>query len=206
MAASVQANSLTVARGERVLFRDLSFTVSAGQVMAIHGRNGAGKTSLLRVLAGLLTPAAGSVVIAPPVLPEATQTVFHYCGHADAVKPALTVRETLEFWRRLHESPDNAVAKAIADWRLETLADLPGQYLSAGQRRRVSLARLTVATRPVWFLDEPAAALDSQARAILFWQGEAHLAAGGLIVAAAHETMWPQAAVLDLSRDAKAAA
>jgi heme exporter protein A len=194
---------LAVERGGRLLFRDLSFTVAPGEILAVYGRNGSGKSSLLRVLAGLLEPLGGQISFS-----SATQgrgeDVFHYCGHLDAIKAAMTVRETLSFWASLYGG--DGVVQALGDWSLTGLADLPGQYLSAGQKRRVALARLSVAPRAVWLLDEPSAALDATAKALLIARGDAHVKAGGLIVVASHEPLWPAARTLNLDDHARAAA
>jgi heme exporter protein A len=131
---------------------------------------------------------------------------IHFCGHLDAVKPAMSVRETLEFWRLLYDGPRDGVARALDDWALKPLAELPGQYLSAGQKRRVALARLSVAPRLVWLLDEPSAALDATAKALLIARGEAHVAGGGLVIVASHEPLWSSARSLNLDALAKVAA
>jgi heme exporter protein A len=206
MALSV--DGLTVERGGRLLFRDLSFDVAPGEVLSVVGRNGAGKSSLLRVLSGLLEAIAGRISFNTAAV-DANDNLAdsaHFCGHLDAVKPAMTVRETLAFWRSLYEGPSDGVARSLDDWSLKPLADLPGQYLSAGQKRRAALARLSVAPRPIWLLDEPSAALDTSAKAILIARGEAHVAGGGLIVVASHEPLWPRARALNLDALAKAAA
>lgn len=219
---TLSVDGLTVERGGRLLFRDLSFRVAPGEVLAVHGRNGAGKSSLLRVLAGLLEAIAGGVSFRSPLADggeggkrrtapfprfagEEFRESIHFCGHTDAVKAAMTVRETLAFWAALYGGPQDGVARALDDWWLAPLAELPGQYLSAGQKRRVGLARLSVAPRPVWLLDEPSAALDSAAKAMLLARGDAHMAAGGSIVAASHEALWPQARVLSLDAVSKVA-
>jgi heme exporter protein A len=204
----LSVDGLAVERGGRLLFRDLSFAVAPGEILSVHGRNGAGKSSLLRVLAGLLEPLAGCVFLRflDGDSGQNADVSAHFCGHLDAVKPALTVRETLQFWASLYGGPKDGVARAIEAWSLKPLADLPGQYLSAGQKRRVALSRLSVAPRPVWLLDEPSAALDAAAKALLIARGEAHAASGGLIVVASHEPLWPNARTLNLDALVKAAA
>jgi heme exporter protein A len=229
---TLRVSDLAVERGGRLLFRDLTFDALPGDVVAVYGRNGAGKSSLLRVLAGLLEPLGGSVSLSSPLVGEVRQKggmggdltvpptashalgtspaqgwgedVFHFCGHLDAVKPAMTVRETLAFWAALYGG--DGLDTALRDWMLTGLADLPGQYLSAGQKRRVALARLSLAPRPIWLLDEPSAALDASAKALLIARGEAHTATGGIIVVASHEPLWPGARALNLDAHAKAAA
>lgn len=212
---SLQVRGLAVERGGRLLFRDLSFAVEPGGVLAVVGRNGAGKSSLLRVLAGLLEPLAGQIDFSPrPKNPAADGHSYsrrpgvgrdsvlhghvHYCGHLDAVKPAMTVRETLSFWSALYGGRGEDIPRAESAWALTAFGSLPGHYLSAGQKRRVALARLSVAARPVWLLDEPSASLDAGAKALLIAQGDAHLAGGGIILAASHEPLWRQASALDI--------
>jgi heme exporter protein A len=204
----LSVDGLTVERGGRLLFRDLSFRADPGEILSVYGRNGAGKSSLLRVLAGLLEPVAGSVSFKSPPAGAGEDLAgnAHFCGHLDAVKPALTVRETLTFWAALYGGPAGGVAGALEEWSLTPLADLPGQYLSAGQRRRAALARLSVAPRPIWLLDEPSAALDASAKALLIARGHAHCKQGGAIVVASHEPLWPDARRLDLDAIGKAAA
>jgi heme exporter protein A len=206
MALSV--SGLTVERGGRLLFRDLSFRVAPGDILFVSGRNGAGKSSLLRVLAGLLDAAAGTVSFQAHSTIGGEDPAFgsHFCSHLDAVKAAMTVRETLSFWSALYSGPSDGVERALVDWSLKPLADMPGQYLSAGQKRRVALARLSVAPRPMWLLDEPSAALDSTAKALLLARGDTHANAGGMIIVASHELLWPNAKALNLDAHAMAAA
>jgi heme exporter protein A len=179
----VSASGLGCVRGGRQIFADLSFSVAAGESLMILGPNGAGKSSLLRVIAGLVRIAAGRLDIegGDPELTLAEQA--HYLGHQDAAKPSLTVRENLEFWARyLGGRPDRGLA-AVG---LEDLAELPAAVLSAGQRRRLSIARLVAVRRPIWLLDEPTAALDGAGQATLLRLIADHLAGGGIVLAAAH--------------------
>jgi heme exporter protein A len=178
--------SLSAVRGGRLVFADVGFSVGAGELLAVTGRNGAGKSTLLRLVAGLLPPAAGSVALEPGDAGE-LQANVHYLGHLDGLKAGLTVRQNLDFWRRLWHGDD--IAGALAAMRLEGLADLPVAVLSAGQRRRVALARLLVTRRPVWLLDEPATALDAAAEEGLGTLIAAHLAGGGLAIAATHRDL-----------------
>lgn len=203
----LSVDGLTVERGGRLLFRDLSFRVAPGDILSVHGRNGSGKSSLLRVLAGLLEAIGGRVsyTSSPTCGTEDLAQDSHFCGHLDAVKPAMTVKETLSFWAALYGGAQDGVDRALDEWSLMALSDLPGQYLSAGQKRRVALARLSVAARPVWLLDEPSAALDASAKALLLARGDAHVARGGLIVVASHEALWPNARTLTLDAHARAA-
>ncbi len=195
---------LCCVRGERQVFAGLDFTVPAGEPLVLIGPNGAGKTSLLRVLAGLLRLAAGRVEFSGGD-PEATiGEQAHYLGHQDALKPALTVTENLAFWTAfLGASPTpgmpgaKPVPESLAAVGLDGLARLPAAYLSAGQRRRLSLARLVSVPRPIWLLDEPTAALDAAAQDALGGLLRTHLAAGGIVVAATHGTL-PLAGVHEL--------
>src|SRR4051812_28062088 len=184
----IDADNLACRRSGRLVFEGLSFTLSDGAALIVTGRNGAGKSSLLGILAGRLAPAAGALSIAGAgerTLPEC----LHFVGHRDALKGALTAEENLAFARDLLGDAALAPRAALAAVGLEHAAALPVAYLSAGQRRRVALARLLVAHRPVWLLDEPTAALDAAAQATLVRLMRAHLAAGGLLVAATHQPL-----------------
>jgi heme exporter protein A len=178
------ASDLACVRGGREIFRALSFSVGAGEALLVTGPNGAGKSSLLRLTAGLVRPAAGTIALTGGDAELSVGEQAHYLGHLDALKPALTVRENLAFWASFLGSvvPEPALA-AVG---LDRLADLPALYLSAGQRRRLSLARLAAVPRPLWLLDEPTAALDAAGQAILAELMRGHLAGGGLILAATH--------------------
>ena len=180
------ASGLTCVRGGREVFSALSFEAVAGELLAVTGRNGSGKTSLLRLIAGLLAPAAGSLMLdggdAELTLPEQA----HYLGHRDALKPALSVHENLQFWRDFLGGKPSDPAESLGRVGLAHAAHLPAAYLSAGQRRRLSLARLLVVSRPVWLLDEPTTALDATGQDMIAGLMREHLASGGLIVAATH--------------------
>lgn len=181
------SDSLACERGGRRVFAGVNFTVSAGEAMIVTGRNGAGKSTLLRVIAGLLRAAEGTIELTGGIeeasLPEQT----HYLGHLDAAKPSLTVRENLTFWANFLGAPDEtAMDAALEAVELGSLADLPAAYLSAGQKRRLSIARLLAVKRPVWLLDEPTSALDTQSQGRLATFMREHLSGGGIIVAATH--------------------
>jgi heme exporter protein A len=173
-------------RGGREIFSGLDFEASSGEALAVTGRNGAGKTSLLRLIAGLLTVAGGSVDVeggeAELTLPEQA----HYLGHRDALKPALSVLENLAFWRGFLGGAAFDAAESLAAVGLDHAGHLPAAYLSAGQRRRLSIARLLAVRRPIWLLDEATNALDSAGQALFAALMRDHLARGGLIVAATH--------------------
>jgi heme exporter protein A len=178
-------SDLACFRGGRQVFSGLSFTVEGGEALLVLGPNGVGKSSLLRLVAGLVPRFAGALRLegGDPELTIGEQA--HYLGHQDALKPALTVDENLVFWSRYLGSGQETQT-ALAAVGLETIAQLPAAYLSAGQRRRLSIARLIAIRRPIWLLDEPTSALDAAAQAQLAGCMGQHLAGGGLIVAAAH--------------------
>jgi heme exporter protein A len=187
------ADRLTIDRGGRRLAANLSFALGPGEAMTITGRNGTGKSSLLRVVAGLAPPAAGRVFL-DGAQPDATIAVrAHYLGHSDALKGALTAGENLRFWQamlgRAEDRPGAAPAAALAEWGLAHVADLPVRYLSAGQKRRLALARLLVANRPLWLLDEPTTALDAPSQQRFAEVVLQHLAEGGMVLAATHAAL-----------------
>ncbi|MFI4988542.1 MAG: heme ABC exporter ATP-binding protein CcmA [Alphaproteobacteria bacterium] len=194
-------SELACERGGRILFEGLGFTLEAGQAAMLTGPNGAGKTSLLSIIAGLLRPRQGEARLedtngGEQRLPEDA----HLVGHRDAVKSQLLVAENLAFWQALLGSPGLSPEAALGALGLRHLFDVPCAYLSAGQHRRVALARLLVSRRPLWLLDEPLAALDAASRFILIELMQAHLATGGLIVAATHEPLGIPATEIALAR------
>lgn len=182
---------LRCVRGGRNVFDNLDFSVSSGELLAVTGRNGVGKSSLLRLIAGLIARDAGSIELVggDPDLSLAEQA--HFLGHRDAVKPSLTVLENVSFWFAfLGGEPGRlAPSQALDAVGLGGLAALPAAFLSAGQRRRLSIARLIAIRRPVWLLDEPTTALDDGARATVASLIANHLRDGGLIVAATHQPL-----------------
>jgi heme exporter protein A len=193
-------------RGGREVLSGLDFEVSAGEALAVTGPNGSGKTSLLRIIAGLLALAGGSIDLEGGEDELTLPDQAHYLGHRDAMKPALTVLENLSFWRDflggeavdakeslVTGSPvienlviERLVIKSLAAVGLDHAAHLPAAYLSAGQRRRLSIARLLATRRPIWLLDEPTSALDAAGQVLFSGLMGDHLARGGLIVAATH--------------------
>ncbi|MDE2383957.1 MAG: heme ABC exporter ATP-binding protein CcmA [Alphaproteobacteria bacterium] len=181
---ALQAINLACERGGRRVFSQLEFTISGGEAVELRGPNGAGKSSLLRLIAGLNTPAEGALKLTGTgqEIPE----LSHYIGHFEAVKPALSVAQNLAFWASLMGGSADG---ALKPFRLERLADDPAQLLSEGQRRRLALSRLVAARRPIWLLDEPTVGLDAAALDDLRREMLAHLAAGGLIIAATHASL-----------------
>jgi heme exporter protein A len=180
------AHSLTCIRGGRTVFAALSFSVAGGEALAVTGRNGAGKSSLLRVIAGLVHLAAGTLTLTGSEDEATVAEQAHYLGHQDALKSSLSVGENLAFWADFLGGGRDRIAEALEAVDLAPLAGLPAAYLSAGQRRRLSIARLVAVKRPLWLLDEPTSALDVQSQARLAGLMRAHLSGGGMIVAATH--------------------
>jgi heme exporter protein A len=180
------ATGVASERGDRLIFEGVSFSVADGELLSLTGPNGAGKSTLLRIVAGLLPMAEGKVTLDPEV-DGPRGMVMHYLGHRDALKQALTVRENLAFWRKLAANPEGLTPLDALDVvKLPHLIDLPASVLSAGQRRRVSIARLLVDPRPIWLLDEPTAALDAASERDLGNLIANHLKGGGIALAATH--------------------
>ena len=173
-------------RGGREIFRGLDFHLVSGEALAVTGPNGAGKTSVLRLIGGLLALSGGSIELeggdGELTLPEQA----HYLGHRDALKPSLSVLENLTFWQDFLGGEGLDAVASLAAAGLQRAADLPAAYLSAGQRRRLSIARLLAVRRPIWLLDEPGSALDAGGQSLFAELMGDHLAGDGLIVAATH--------------------
>lgn len=188
----LEANELACVRGERRLFSNVSFTLARGESLAVHGANGSGKSSLLRILCTLLPAASGEVRWQGENvdhLGEAYRHAFVYVGHLNALKEELSAWENLRAAARLTNggASDAGLADALSRMELERVRNLPVRFLSQGQKRRVALSRLALNSQPpVWILDEPLAALDSRASATVVALIESHLASGGIVIAATH--------------------
>lgn len=180
------AANLTCHRGGRDVFSGIDFAVAGGELLAVTGRNGAGKSSLLRTVAGLVRLTAGELSFEGGDGELTIAEQAHYLGHQDALKPSLSVGENLRFWAGFFGQKSIAVEGPLEAVGLDALTDLPAAYLSAGQRRRLSIARLLAVKRPIWLLDEPMSTLDSAAQQRLAGFMRTHLAEGGLILAATH--------------------
>jgi heme exporter protein A len=198
----LEVENLAAARGLRVLFEGMAFSLAAGDILELRGPNGAGKSTLLRILAGLTRPLAGEVRFAgktEAVDEDQVGPPRHYLGHADAIKPNESAGEQARFWARFFGHGDDAGSQALERIGLASRRDVPGRGLSAGQRRRLALARLLIDPRPIWLLDEPVAALDTEGRASVADLVAKHSADGGVTVVAMHGEGFPGARTLDVS-------
>ena len=178
------ASDLACERGGRTVFSKINFTLASGELLQLTGPNGAGKSSLLRLLASLSEPSDGQITLEGGSPDLTTGQQAHYIAHSDASKSALTVTENLRFWRDFLGGGD--LNRALGAVNLATLADYPVALLSAGQKRRLALARLALVPRVIWLLDEPSVGLDEASQKLLVALMSAHLKEGGLIVAATH--------------------
>ena len=185
----LSVNDLACERGGRRIFEGVSFTLLSTEALVITGRNGAGKSSLLDILAGRLHPAAGTILL-EGTGERTLAECLHYVGHRDALKAALTAEENLTFARDFLGHPALKPREALEAVGLAHAARLPVAYLSAGQRRRVALARLLVAHRPLWLLDEPTSALDAASQETLRLLLERHRREGGMIAATTHSPLF----------------
>lgn len=200
---SFAGRGLACIRGERLVFQGLDFSLVPGGALVLRGPNGAGKTSLLRLMAGLARPAAGEIRWnGRPAHADREEFngAIHFLGHRDAVKPALTVMENLAFHARLRSAVrEEELMGALRCMNIAALADLPTRFLSAGQTRRLALARAFAAAAPLWLLDEPAASLDSAAAATVAKAIARHCADGGMAVVSTNVPLDLDGASLDVS-------
>lgn len=178
---------LACARGDRPVFSGVSFAAEPGEGLVLNGPNGAGKSTLLRLIAGLLRPIAGEIRLDGGAPDTPIGQHCHYVGHLDALKATMTAEENVRFWAAYLGGGDAPAALDAVG--LGHLADIPAGLLSAGQKRRLSLARLAAAPRPIWLLDEPTVSLDAAARGDLERMMDGHLAGGGLLVVATHQAL-----------------
>ena len=186
MSLALTAENLCIERGGRLVLDGVSFGIRASEALIVTGPNGSGKTTLLRSIAGFLRPVGGRFDLTGGDPEHEIAQHCHYAGHLDAVKSRLTVAENLAFWSSyLGGRPEN-IANAMAALALSDLAEVSAAYLSAGQRRRLGLARLLVANRPIWLLDEPTVSLDHESTAAFAALVEKHRAGGGMVIAATH--------------------
>jgi heme exporter protein A len=200
------ADGLACSRGGRRLFSDLSFTTGAGEALLLTGPNGAGKTTLIRTIAGLLPPAGGAIRIEGGKDDRSVGEQCHYVGHLNAIKASLSVEANAAFWCGFLGGGIGRVAAALETFGLAALRDIPAAYLSAGQKRRLGLARVLLADRPIWLLDEPTVSLDTAAQEVLTRAVDAHLAKRGLVIAATHVALgFAGARALSLGRQPGAA-
>ena len=197
----LDVEGLRVARGWRVVLRDLSLSLRAGEALLLRGPNGAGKSTLLRTLAGFILPEAGVAHLGGVSLADdraAFTGQLTYTGHLDALKPAMTAEETLAFHADIHGVARDRVPDALAAMGLAHLAEQPVRILSAGQKRRLGLARLALSDRPLWLLDEPTVSLDAESAERVAALARRHCASGGMVIAATHiDLAIPGAAVLN---------
>lgn len=203
MIATLSVTGLSLARGERMLFRDLDVTIPAGEAVALTGANGAGKTSLLRAIAGFIRPEGGTIAFSDAdggaIDPhEARAHGLHLLGHLDGLKTARTARDELMFQSQWLGHSHKGIAEAVETLGLDPLLDLEVRKLSAGQRRRLALARLIGSPRSLWLLDEPLSPLDARWRGIVGEMMARHLHGGGLILAAVHDPLPIPTRTLDL--------
>jgi heme exporter protein A len=180
------AENLVLSRAGRTVVDGLSMRLGAGEALLLKGPNGSGKTTLLRALAGLLAPTAGFMRLDDAPAEREPGELAHFIGHLDGIKSHLTVAENLAFWADYLDDAGTTTAVALESFGLTPLADIPAGYLSAGQKRRLALARLVAVRRPLWLLDEPTVSLDAEAVELLVAAIAAHLVGGGLAVIATH--------------------
>lgn len=190
-----EGRDLLCIRGERLVFSKLDFSIEPSGCLTLIGRNGAGKSSLLRMMAALLHPAGGTMTWEGEAVSkdlDEHRSRLHYVGHHDAIKPVLTVRENLKFWAGLRSDAKQAEAnfeQALEVFSIAHLVDVPGRFLSAGQKRRVNLARILASRAPLWLLDEPTTALDKASIHNLENAIESHREKGGMVVLSTHSDM-----------------
>lgn len=180
------AENLAGDRGGETIFAGLSFEVSSGEALIVTGPNGSGKSTLLRIICGLLAPEAGKIELLEDRAALPVRAACHYLGHQNAMKPALSVRENLLFWQKFNGSARFDIDEALEAVDLPGVEHLPFGYLSTGQKRRVSIAKLLISHRPLWIVDEPTAGLDKASESRFAELMRDHMRDGGMVIAATH--------------------
>ncbi len=195
-------------RAGRIIFSGVSFSLGCGEIITVTGTNGSGKSTLLRVIGGLLRAVEGQIVLSDHDGEGygKPSEAMHYLGHLNALKPALTIEENLKFWQHYCGAPLMSVDEALEGVQLAGVGHLPASYLSAGQKRRISIAKLLVSFKPIWIVDEPTAALDKNSETLFASLVENHLDAGGIAIAATHKPLEIKAeSMLQLDMDGQLA-
>lgn len=186
---TLAVSGLGCQRGGRTLFRDVSFVLNPGELVTLVGPNGAGKSTMIRMIAGLTTPDAGSMTISGGDADAEAASLLHYHGHREGLREALTAAENLAFSTAVLGGDVTTIAATLDRMGARRLVDLPVRVLSAGQRRRVALAKLLTCRRPLWLLDEPLAALDVAGQNLVADLLSEHAAAGGAALVATHQPL-----------------
>ncbi len=187
---SLNARHLSCIRQDRLIFKDIGFSLNPGEALWIKGKNGAGKSSLLRIVAGLLKAAKGDIFWKDQNVredPDIFQSQFRYIAHQEALKTAMTATENLQFWAQYFGT--GGVEKALAEFELEKIADIPVGIMSAGQKKRTNLARLIACPAPLWILDEPVSSLDTHYIDLFCRQLTKHVKSGGMALLATHQDL-----------------
>ena len=181
----LEITDLHLSRGDRLLVKDLNFKLSKGQSLKIEGANGVGKTTLIRAIAGFITPDKGKINFTFDDKDLSKREQIHYIGHKNGIRTSLTVLENLEFWASFYNTKPSLMQIAQT-YALKSLLHIPAGYLSAGQKRRLSLSRLSMSKRPLWLLDEPTVSLDQQSVKLVAKAAQNHIEEGGILIAATH--------------------
>ncbi len=181
----LKITDLHLSRGDRLLVKDLNFKLSKGQSLKIEGANGVGKTTLIRAIAGFITPDKGKISFTFDNKDLSKREQIHYIGHKNGIRTSLTVFENLEFWASFYNTKPSLMQIAQT-YALKSLLHIPAGYLSAGQKRRLSLSRLSMSKRPLWLLDEPTVSLDQQSVKLVANAAQNHIEEGGILIAATH--------------------
>lgn len=185
---SLFVKHLSGQRSGRILFKEVDFILEPGDVLEVTGKNGTGKSTLLRILAGLLPVSSGEIRLTDHTFEQPCEAM-HYLGHANALKPSLSVGENLQFWQAYFGHEKMTPDQALKQVRLGDIAHIPAAYLSAGQKRRVAIAKLLVSHRPIWIVDEPTSTLDKASDTMFASIVEAHCNEGGSVIAATHKNL-----------------